>query len=168
MAVSEHSIVVDEQDKVVGYKQRDQLDPSDIYRTVIVWVEDGKGNALIHKRAAAKKYPGIWENGAGGGVEAGESYKQAAQKELLEEIGISEVELLPVAKTLIKTESGRRWCQWFKAIIPIPIDEFKPSPREVAELKWVNKSQLFADRDAHPERYMPSSAHWRDLFDGSK
>lgn len=169
MALDEQSILVDEHDKIIGYKQRDDIAPGDIYRMVVVWVEDGKGNVLVHKRAATKnKYPGRWENGAGGGVEAGESYKQAALKELGEEIGIKDVALTPIAKTIIRTEGGQRYCQWFKTIINLPLEAFTPEPREVEELRWVNKQELFAERDAHPEGFMPSSAFWRELFGDSE
>jgi isopentenyldiphosphate isomerase len=165
MALDELMDLVDKNDVVIGQKNRESITSEEIYRMTIIWVEDGKGNVLIHKRVASKKkYPSCWENAAGGGVLSGESYEQAAIRELEEEIGIANVVLTPVAKTPIETEGGIRFCQWFKAIIDLPLESFTPEPREVAELKWIKKSYLLADRDANPDKYMPSSAYWRELF----
>jgi isopentenyldiphosphate isomerase len=164
--VMEEAIIVDEHDQVVEYRKRAELHESDRFRITVVWIEDGKGNALIHLRSNQKKYlPGLWENAAGGGVAKGESYETNAYKELAEEIGVRDVPLQFVAKKRIKTPHGERFCAWYKVILDWPIEKFVLEPREVAEIRWVPKQQLFDDRDAHPEKYMPSSAYWRELFE---
>ncbi len=58
---------------------------------VCVWVHDGKGNLLLTRRAPQKSYPGTWEN-SGGAAKAGETSRQAVQRELFEETGIRAAE----------------------------------------------------------------------------
>lgn len=164
MAV-EQSILVDEHDNIIGYKKRSQLTNTDRTRMVTVWLEDGKGNVLIHKRSSSKKrYPNRWENAAGGGVEKDESYEEAAYKELREELGVDDIRLKFAQKTLIKTSHGEKYCSWFIGITDKKESDFSLESNAVKEVKWVVKEKLFSDRDDHPRRYMPSSAYWRKLF----
>jgi len=164
MEIDEKAIVVDENDNVVEYKKRSELTKKDRIRITVVWVEDGNGNALIHKRANQKSWAGYWENAAGGGVAHDESYEENAYKELEEEIGVSGVDLEFIAKKLFRTSAGDRYCSWYKAIVDWPKKKFILDPKEVEEIKWVNKQELFADRDKNPDKYMPSSRFWRELF----
>ncbi len=161
-------VLVDKLDNVTGYKDRYNLGSNDRMRIVVVWLHDGKGNALIHKRAAGKKVGGgLWENAAGGGVAKGETYEQAAYKELSEELGIEAVKLTFVDKTQFTSHNGPKMCAWFEGVIDAKI-ELKPDEREVQEVKWTNANDLFDDRDANPDNYMPSSQHWRQLFESQK
>jgi 8-oxo-dGTP pyrophosphatase MutT (NUDIX family) len=47
---------------------------------------------LLMKRGEKTRFPGQWEN-CGGSVEAGESLEEAAQRELLEELGVRAKEM---------------------------------------------------------------------------
>ncbi|MBN2459224.1 NUDIX domain-containing protein [Candidatus Woesearchaeota archaeon] len=59
------------------------------HRAVHIWVYNSKGELLLQKRAKKKKYyPGLWDISAAGHVSAGQSYQEAAQRELFEELGI--------------------------------------------------------------------------------
>jgi isopentenyldiphosphate isomerase len=165
MALGEKSIVVDENDNVICYKLRSDTTKNDRIRMVAIWIENSKGQALIHKRSQQKRnWPGYWENAAAGGVAHDETYEQAAYKEAEEEIGLKGVELKFVDKTCIKTPNGERMCGWYKAVIDWPIDKFTPEPKEVEKIVWIDKSKLFNDYEKNPNKYMPSSKLWRQLF----
>jgi isopentenyldiphosphate isomerase len=165
MALDEKAIIVDENDIVLGFKDRYSISNEDIVRIVVVWLENSGGKVLIHKRSMAKKAgPGRWENAAGGGVAHNQSYEEAAYAELEEEIGVTGVELEFVTKNIVITDKGDRMCAWFKGTIDWPIEKFTLEPGEVDEVKWMNKQELFALRDKDPDAYMPSGAHWRKLF----
>ncbi len=164
--MSEQSIVVNEQDEIIEFRERTKLTHADRIRITVVWIEDGKGNALIHRRSPLKSsWPNYWENAAGGGVAHNETYEENAYKELAEEIGVHGVPLTFVKKICMPTPHGERYCSWYTAVLDRPIEQFVLQESEVAELKWVPKAELFAHRDAHPDLYMPSSAYWRELFD---
>jgi len=59
------------------------------YRTVIhVCVFDSLGRLLIQQRAAEKFiWPNLWDVSVGGGVDAGETSRQGAEREFQEELG---------------------------------------------------------------------------------
>ena len=59
------------------------------YRTVVhVCLFDSRGRLLIQKRAAEKQiWPNLWDVSVGGGVDAGETSRQGAEREFREELG---------------------------------------------------------------------------------
>lgn len=59
------------------------------YRTVVhVCVFDSQGRLLIQQRAPEKYiWPGLWDVSVGGGVDAGETSRQGAEREFREELG---------------------------------------------------------------------------------
>lgn len=59
------------------------------HRAVHVWIYTFKGKILLQKRAKQKTYlPGLMDVSVGGHVSAGESFEEAAVKEIGEELGI--------------------------------------------------------------------------------
>lgn len=61
------------------------------YRTVVhVCVFDRRGRLLIQRRTAEKFiFPNLWDVSVGGGVDAGETSRQGAEREFREELGVS-------------------------------------------------------------------------------
>jgi 8-oxo-dGTP pyrophosphatase MutT (NUDIX family) len=63
-----------------------------IHRACYILVFNERGELFVQKRTMTKDiYPGYWDIAAGGVVLAGESYETSAERELLEELGISGV-----------------------------------------------------------------------------
>lgn len=83
-------IVVDKNDKVIGYQPRSATHKNRLlHRTVAVAVFNDKGEILLQKRGMnVDVSPGLYSLSATGHVSKGETYKQAAEKELREELGI--------------------------------------------------------------------------------
>jgi isopentenyldiphosphate isomerase len=97
-AGNERFEVVDESDCVIGTALRREChgNPALIHRTVHVVVRSRDGRILLQKRGLAKDIqPGKWDTAVGGHLHQGESYEQAARRELAEEIGIAEDLPLP-------------------------------------------------------------------------
>ncbi len=163
----EQAILVDKNDDIIGYKDRDALDASDIFRITGIWLENSSKEALIAQRAHIKRtHPGLWGPAAAGGVAKGESYEQGAYKELVEEIGIHDIELRPHRKSLIKYSRNRpaHFCQWFIGFIDIDCNELTLQKNEVAQVRWANKQWVLDDVTARPHLYTPSSHEWPELF----
>jgi len=84
--------IVDENDRVIGTARRSEChgNPALIHRAVHVLVVNQKGDLLLQKRSARKDIqPGKWDTSVGGHLEIGESYRDAAVREMHEELGLT-------------------------------------------------------------------------------
>lgn len=97
--VTEYMDIVDEHDNVIGRDTRKNVhDNYQIHRGVHVFVVDSAGRMLIQRRSMTKDYyPGYYDIAVGGQVASGESYEQAAARELREELGCHDGPLTFVA-----------------------------------------------------------------------
>lgn len=88
--IEEYLDIVNEKDEVVGKGLKSEKKTKGfISRLAVVFVKDSDGNIIICKRGDHKKNdPGLYDLSACGNVSAGETYKEAATRELLEETGI--------------------------------------------------------------------------------
>lgn len=91
-------IIDDATGAVIGTAPRKRChgDPSLIHRSVhvVVYSTDGK-SILLQKRKMTKDIqPGKWDTAVGGHLMVGESYEQAAAREMGEELGIHEKDQL--------------------------------------------------------------------------
>ncbi|MEM2183393.1 MAG: NUDIX domain-containing protein [Candidatus Bathyarchaeia archaeon] len=91
MAEDERFYVVDENDEVVGWASRSECHRKGlIHRSVYVIVLNDRGEVFLQRRSMNKDlYPGLYACSATGHVEYGESYEEAARRELMEELGIN-------------------------------------------------------------------------------
>ena len=83
--------VVDENDVVIATVTRHEMRTKRLrHRGVFVAVVTSENRIVIHQRSPHKDiWPSRWDIGAGGVVDAGETYGVAAARELGEELGIS-------------------------------------------------------------------------------
>ncbi|MBW3014696.1 NUDIX domain-containing protein [Candidatus Woesearchaeota archaeon] len=82
--------VVDEKDEVIATASREECHEQKLrHRGVQVFILNEEGDFFIQKRSEKKDvFPGLYEGGITGHVLAGETYKEAAVRELKEELGI--------------------------------------------------------------------------------
>lgn len=149
--------IVDEQDKVIGAKPRNEIDfKNDYYRTSGLWLTNSQGQILIAQRLLTKdKDPGKWGPAAAGTLEVGETYQSNAYKEAEEEIGLTGITFSLGPK--MKFEKPRHcFGQWFTAICDKPAEEFTPQPSEVAQVAWIGSEELIQDVQANPDKYIPT------------
>ncbi len=134
--------VVDENDQVIGYKNRDEIKPEDIYRIAALWVTNSKGDVLLAQRALSKKNsPGKWGPAVAGTVEEGETYETNIVKEAKEELDLT-ITLPTFDIKEFWSGERRHFTQWFTLVLDKPIEYFKPDPREVAAVKWFTRDEL--------------------------
>jgi 8-oxo-dGTP pyrophosphatase MutT (NUDIX family) len=102
---------VDEQDRLLGCLPRAELSARGLIgRCTFILLFNSAGELCVHRRALSKAlYPGYWDVAAGGMVDAGEDYAQAAARELEEELGIAGVELRAHGRFFHDTPGNRLW-----------------------------------------------------------
>jgi len=104
---------------------------------VLAAVIQREDNYLVCQRPASKRHGGLWEF-PGGKLEPGESYLQAAQRELAEELG---VRTLSVGDTIFSIiDSGSE----FQINFVRTTIEDEPQCLEHSALKWVALHDLLA------------------------
>jgi 8-oxo-dGTP pyrophosphatase MutT (NUDIX family) len=122
------------------------------HRSAAIVVLSTDGRLLIHRRADSKDlHPGWWDVCAGGVVGVGESYEQAARRELAEEIGVVDVPLEPLGTGRFEDDHSRELSELYLAISDGPFDF---ADGEVAEARFVTPAEL-RDLMGH-ERFLPS------------
>lgn len=134
-------VVVDRDDNILGYKTRAEChsNKSLIHRVAHVAVFNNKGEILLQKRSLKKDLlPGYYTLSATGHVAKGEGYKDAALRELNEELGIS----LPVyyrEKFIVETDQESEFVSLFTTQSEGP---FKINKDELEEIKFFKKNEL--------------------------
>lgn len=155
--------IVDENDNILEYKERESILPGDIYRVAGLWVVDGKGRALFARRALTKKKgAGKWGPSVAGTVEEGETYEANIIKEAQEELGLIDIVPLPWIKQRTSRPTDNYFGQWFRVVKDIPISELQPDPSEVAEVKWMSLAEFSEAVKLTPDEFLAGT---RGLLD---
>jgi isopentenyldiphosphate isomerase len=141
--------VVDENDSVLKYKERNEVKREEIYRVSALWITDSSGQILLARRAYDKSHhPGMWGPAVAGTVEE-ESYEENIIKEAFEELGLKDLKFEKGPKTRTKVEYNH-FTQWFIVVVDKEVSEFKIQEEEVAEIKWWSEKELKKALLDHP------------------
>lgn len=149
--------IVNKDDEIIGYKQRNDRNNDDIIRISGLWIENERGEVLIARRALHKtRDPGKWGPAVAGTIEKGETYMSNIIKEAYEEIGIHipEDNLEYAGKFLEKTSH-----QYFAGIFYLQVSSnttFTLEPDEVAEVMWITWHDLEKKIHENPEDFLIS------------
>ena len=145
--------VVDEDDRVIGQKTRGEVHADgDMHRAVHVFVIGKKGQLLLQKRSILKDvHPGTWDSSVAGHVDAGETYEQAAVRELEEEMGIV-VDEPPRELRHIKPCEGTGWEHVKLYRVPYSGPISYPAA-EIESALWFPLEEVQAWLEARPEDF---------------
>ncbi|MFA7191970.1 MAG: NUDIX domain-containing protein [Candidatus Paceibacterota bacterium] len=158
--------VVNEQDEIIGYKDRSDRNPEDIIRITSIWITDENGDVLMQQRKLDKKNnPGLWSAAVAGTVEEGETYESNAYKEMEEEIGVNDVPLTMSKKMYGDTTAGKRFLQIFTAQFSRE-KKLTAQESEVEQLKWFTKEELLRELKENPNDFVGAmhSKEVKELF----
>lgn len=139
-------IVVDEQDNVLEYRTRYDChhDKSLIHRAIGVLVFNDKGELLLQKRSQHKDLnPGKYTISVGGHVTKGQTYEEAAMREMEEELGV-QTPITFVKKFVVHNNQESEMAVTFRAEHNGP---FTPPADEIDMVKFVPVEQLKAMED---------------------
>jgi isopentenyldiphosphate isomerase len=139
--------IVDENDKPLrGASMEEAHAKGLIHRAVIIIVQDPDGNILLQKRGPnVATYPNVWDISAAGHVDEGEPYLAAAQREVSEELGLTDYELQEVdtirIDTIYQERIMNRFARLYQTTIPHNTD-FTLAKDELTAVKWCSPKEL--------------------------
>ena len=141
MSADERVDVVDADDVVVATVTRAEMRRDRLrHRTTFVVVRSSTGSVLVHRRSDAKDlWPGRWDLAAGGVVMAGETYDDAAVRELAEELGVAGVALVPLGGVAYDDDDVSLIGQVYETVCDGP---FRFADGEVVEARFVTLGEL--------------------------
>jgi len=151
--LSEFFDIVDEADSIVGTASRDECHRARlIHRSVYIVLVNSRGELLIQRRSMSKDlYPGFFTGSATGHVDHGETYDEAAKRELLEELGV-EAPLEKVCKFKSFSDVEREVSTLYVCRYE---GEVQPDPREVTETRFVPVEEIAGDLAYGRRPYAP-------------
>lgn len=155
--------IVNEQDEIIGYEERENANPKNITRVSALWVTDKEGNILLAQRAFTKKYhPGVWGPAASGTIEEGETYESNIIKEAEEEIGL--IGLKPILGPKNRVSSDH---EYFRQVFTCVADRnyvFKKQDEEVEALRWFTRDEIAKFLEEKPEMFSGNFKYYFNLF----
>jgi isopentenyldiphosphate isomerase len=154
--------VVDEHDNVLGYMQLfDAIAAGHIRRVVYVVVLNHKNEVILQRRGPHVLNPDLLDCSVSGHVDEGNTYEEAAKRELSEELGIvaSALELVCEPFLLPGFFNGV-----FKAVIDSEV--ISPARDELSGVGWIKKDEVLHMMEQTPELFTPEFVRiWKRVHD---
>lgn len=146
-------VVVDEEDNIIGAEHMmDAIEKGMIRRASRVYVFNESGKLLVQQRSEKVLKPLMLDQSAAGHVDEGESYEQAAYRELEEELGIKGLELELV-------ETSFRTTDFYNAIYRVTIPdntEINFDHEEIQQVIWYDIEALNNEINSESEKFTPA------------
>jgi isopentenyl-diphosphate delta-isomerase len=156
-------IVVDEDDNEIGTEyMMDAIKKGMIRRASRVYIFNESGKLLVQQRSKKVLKPLMLDQSAAGHVDIGETYEQAAHRELQEELGLVDVDLELI-------ETSFRTTDFYNAIFKVTVPdntEIKYDPEELQTVIWYDPEELTNDMEQEPDKFTPAFKEaWSRLKD---
>jgi len=143
--------VVDSEDRVTGQATRGEVHAQGLlHRSVHILVFNSQGELFLQKRVMTKdENPGYWDSSAAGHVNAGEEYRASADRELMEELGVS-VEL----QFFMKFSASRKTlCEHVETYLCTTDQKITINPAEISEGRFWPIPELKESIHKHPGQF---------------
>lgn len=161
--------IVNERDEVIGQATRREVHLKKLWhRAVHVWVVNRDGSVFLQKRSMAKdSAPGCWDSSCSGHLDAGEDYLAAAQRELVEEIGLHVSGAGVLQEVLRLPASELTGWEFMRVYRTESAGPFTLHPAEIDEGRWWTPNELSEAMVRTPEIFTRPFAYiWRQLTQG--
>lgn len=149
MSKDQNVIWIDESDQALGEVSLAKAHQEGLlHRISVVYLTNDINQVLIQKRT-----DGRLDHSAAGHVDVGESYLEAAKRELEEELGISSVDLKEIGDCS-SNENGKKIRHRFK-VFQCKTNYGQLDPNEVKEVFWANPMEIWDDmkNDSGDKKY---------------
>ena len=155
--MEEQVVLISENDEVLGLMDKLQAHENGLlHRAFSVFLFNEKGEVLLQKRAAEKYHsPNQWTNAVCSHPRAGETYLEAAQRRLKEELGIEAMELSPKFHFIYKADvGGKLWEHELDHVFTGNYDgDFDLNAEEVSEIRYITMEALDQEMESNPEHF---------------
>ena len=139
------------------------------YRTVVhVCIFDSRGRLLIQQRSREKdSWPEAWDVSVVGGVDAGETSRQAAEREVREELGLA-LDLRGVRPSVTVNFDGG-FDDFYLVERDLALEDLTLQKEEVAQARWADLPEICAMADrgefiAYPRSFLAFLFDMRGTF----
>lgn len=140
-------MAVDENDNDLGVVTRAQAHANGVlHRISVVYLIDNKRNILIQERVDGRR-----DHSSAGHVDVGESYIESAKRELFEELGVADVELVKIAKGFSEEQNDVKGTH-IRHIFEVFVTNAKPVKLLETEVKnsfWADPEMILEDMNMH-------------------
>ncbi len=157
--------IFDSRGRLLGREQRARVHRQGLWhKSAHVFLFDAANRLYLQQRTPEKDlYPGLWDYSVGEHLSPGETYLAGAQRGLLEELGISGVELnaLGGVQSSRHTAAGIQDCELQQAFRGEYDGPLRADPVEVSEVRKLHLDELERWLSREPDAFTPWFA--RDL-----
>jgi isopentenyldiphosphate isomerase len=145
----EIGVLIDEDDRVIGTAPRREIRASNLlHRGVAIIVRNPAGGVYVHRRTATKDvFPEMYDGAVGGMVAAGESYEEAARRELAEELGVEGVQPVFLFRHRYRGDKNNAWISLFEVVWSGPI---RHQEEEISWGAYMTDEEIVAKLDEWP------------------
>jgi len=158
--------VVDEQDQVIGSAPRSEVHGKGLrHRAIRGFVFNQKGEILLQLRSANKdKHPRTWDTSCAGHVDSGETYQNAAVREMGEELGLSPCPPLEeMGKCAACEQTGQEFVTVYRTRCEGP---FLFCEEEIDDVRWISVPAMEREFQQVPDTYAPALPYlWKQFRD---
>lgn len=133
---------VDRVVKVQNFPRHEEF-PDGLYNCVVhICIFNSDGKMLIQQRSKTKKnFPEVWDLTLGGGVQSGETPRDACRRELLEELGI--LHDFSKERPLFTFNFRKGFDDYFAIEQDVDLKDVKFNDGEVQAVKWASEEEIF-------------------------
>ena len=150
----EEVVLVNENNEVSGYLEKlDAHQQGLLHRAISVIIFNARGEMLIQQRGLKKyHWAGIWSNTCCSHPRKGETFKEAAERRLFEELGFKTplTEAFHFIYKAYDQPSGLTEHEYDTVFTGTYNDTFEYNKNEISAIKWIQPAELEKDLEHSP------------------